>query len=141
MRHIHWNDITVAGVNKVAEISGLAESPLEDFTLRNVVVTAARSGLRCANAKDVTLEGIRLPAIPSPAVEVQNVSNLEIIGLVSAPVENSPVISFKAVNDALLSECDVRQGSGVLLGLVGDANEKIVFERNRLGPDIKERSP
>jgi hypothetical protein len=80
--------------------------------------------------------------VSGPAIEVKSVKTLEIIGLkVPAPNSGSPVLTFQGVTDALLRDCVVPGGSGVFLGLVGDGNEQIAFDRNRLAAGIKERAP
>ena len=142
MRHIHWSDIIVLNANKVADLGGLEQSPLEDFSLRHVQVTSAKTGIRCANAKGVVLEDLQLQPASGPAVAMQNVSELDIIRLVVArPNEGAPVLSFKKVSQALLRQCKVAEGSGVFLGLTGDANPGITCEANRLPAGLKEQAP
>ena len=142
MRHIHWSDIIVANVNKVAELSGLEQSALEDFSLRQVQVTGAKSGIRCANAKGVVLEDIQLQPAAGPAVTMQSVSEVDILRLlVTRPNTGAPVLSFQNVSNALLRQCKVAEGSGVFLGMTGDANPGITCEANRLPAGLKEQAP
>lgn len=142
MRHIHWSDVIIVNANKVADLSGLDQSALEDFSLRNVQVTSAKTGIRCANAKGVVLEGIQLQPASGPAVTMQSVSDLDILRLVvSRPNEGAPVLSFQGVTQALLRQCKVAEGSGAFLGLTGDANKDIAFEANRLPAGLKEQAP
>jgi hypothetical protein len=142
LRHLHCRGITVANADKVADLSGLPESPLEDFSLRDVQVSSCRAGIRCANAKEVILQDIRLPVTPGPAISVQNVKGLELLGLaVPAASQSSPVVLFQNVTDALLRDCKVPDGSGTFLRSTGGTNEQIILGTNRLGPGIKEREP
>jgi Glycosyl hydrolases family 28 len=141
MRRIHWSDIIVAGVNKIADISSLQESPLEDFSLRNIQVTAARSGIRCSHAKGVVLDGLNLEVASGPAVEVQNVAGLDLLRLViPKPNAGSPVISFKSVSQALVRDGKVAAGPGIFVRADKDSKE-VTSESNRLAPGVKEREP
>ena len=142
MRHIHWSDVSVSNTKKVADLSGLEVSPLEDLSLINLQVTAAQTGIRCANAKGVALENTQLQVASGPAVAMQNVSELDIIRLfVPRPNEGAPVLSLQNVSQALLRQCKVAEGSGVFLSLTGDANQGITFEANRLPAGLKEQAP
>jgi polygalacturonase len=141
MRRIHWSDIIVTGVNKIADISSLQESPLEDFSLRNIQVTSAKTGIRCSNAKGVVLDGLNLEVGSGAAVEAQNVVGLDLLRLeVPKASGGAPVVSFKAVSPALVRECKVSAGAGVFLHSDNVTNE-VTCESNRLAPGMKERGP
>jgi len=68
-----WRNITIRNVTATAcrdragLIAGLREMPLENITLENVALEAP-VGLRLANAKGVTLRGVRITAAKGPDV-------------------------------------------------------------------------
>jgi polygalacturonase len=142
MRHIHWSDVSVSNTKKVAELSGLETSPLEDLSLMNVQVIAAKTGIRCDNAKGVLLENIDLQTTSGPAIEMQKVSNVEIFRLTASQANgDAPVISFKDVSGALVHASTVPAGSGEFVQLTGTGNTGVNCEGNRLATGIKERQP
>jgi hypothetical protein len=140
MRHFHWSDIIVAETRRVAEISGLAESPLEDVSLRNVEVVSSKTGMRCENAKSVVFENISLQPDSGSALEAANVNGLEVIRLrMNEPNEGAPVVALKGVSDALFRDCRVPSGMGSFMSLLGSGNKNVVSEWNRFATGIKDR--
>jgi hypothetical protein len=140
MRHFHWSDIIVADTRRVAEISGLAESALEDVSLRNVEVISSKTGMRCENAKGVLFENISLQPSSGPALEVANVSGLEVIRLgMKQPNADTPVVTLRAVSGALFRDCRVPSGSGSFMSLLGSDNRNVVSEGNKFASGIKDR--
>jgi polygalacturonase len=138
MRHIHWSNISVVNAKRLGDISSLQQSPLEDFSLRNVQAVGAQAGIRCNNAKGLVFENISIAECNKPAFEAQQVTSLEIRGLSVPADEDAPVLLFKKVSGAFISDCSVTDGKGVFLKL-GEGNTDIVTSANRLGADIKER--
>jgi hypothetical protein len=139
MRHIHWSDISIANTKKIAEVSALKEAPLEDFSLRNVHVASAVTGIACDYAKHVRFENVDLPVVTGPALQAKNVSDLAVLGL-SVPEANpqAPVMSFKEVSGARVQGCEVHGGQGVFLHTDGKDDEDLDCGDNHLGPDVKE---
>jgi polygalacturonase len=142
MRHIHWSDVIVAGTRNVAELNGLADSMLEDVSLRNIQVTSAKTGIHCENAKGVRLENIDFQPDSGSALDARNVSDLEVLRLaIRQPNPGVAVISLKDVSGGLLRDCRVPAGPGVFLNTSGSANKDIVCELNRLATSVKLRGP
>jgi polygalacturonase len=139
MRHIHWSDISVVNTKRVGDLSALAESPIEDFSLRNVQVSAATSGIRCEHARSVHFENIELNPESGPALEARNVTRLEVLGLmVPKANEGVPVIALQNASDVVLHGCSVLAGSGLFLDETGKENQNLTCEANRLAPGVKE---
>jgi polygalacturonase len=140
MRHFYWGDVSVVNARRVADLSSLASSPLEDLRLYNVQAIGAKAGIVCENAKDVILAEISVQPRSGPAVEARNVRNLEVRGLaVERPNEGASVIQLSSVTQALFRGCKVAAGPGVFVRLLGDANREITLENNRLSAGMKER--
>ncbi len=139
LRHFCWGDVSVVKAKKVADLSGLANSPLEDIRLYNVQAAGTTGGIRCENAKDVVLEEISLQPESGPAVEARSVRSLSVIRMaVENPNEGVPAVLFTGVTRALVEGCKVTAGSGVFVGLAGDANRDVAVERNRLPAGMEE---
>jgi hypothetical protein len=142
MRHIHWSDAIVVDAHRVADLSGLAEAPLEDFSLRNVQATSAALGIHCANARNVVLGGLDLQVASGACVEVQNASQVDILGLAVARANaEAPLVVFEKVSGAWVHGCEIVEGPGALLQLNGDANHGITVEGNRLAAGALEQEP
>jgi len=142
MRHILWSEVSISNTKKIAELSGLEASPLEDLSLINVQAVGAKTGIRCENAKGVRFENLDLQTTSGPGIEVLNASNIDILRLTSPqPNGDAPVISFEGVTGAEVRECIVPSGSGVFLQLAGQGNTGVSCSSNRLAAGIKEREP
>jgi polygalacturonase len=142
MRRIHWSEVSISNAKRVADLSGLEASPLEDLSMVNVQAVGAKAGIRCEYAKGLRFENVALQVSAGPAVEVQKASDVVLLGL-SAPQPNpdAPVVSFQQVSGAVVRDCAVPAGSGVFLKLAGTDNPGVSCEGNRLAPGIKERQP
>ena len=142
LRHFYWENVSVVNAKKVADLSGLAVSPLEDFRLSDVQATGAKAGIRCENAKDVVLADISLQPRSGPAVEARNVKNLEVFRLaVEKPNDGVPVVMLNGVTQALVHGCKVAAGPGVFVQFSNQTNQGVVVESNRLAAGMKERGP
>ena len=134
--------MSVVNAKKLADLSGLVVSPLEDFRLSNVQATGAKTGIRCENAEDVVLEEISLQPRSGPAVEARNVKGLEVFRLaVEKPIEGAPVVGLDGVTQTLVHGCKVAAGRGVFVRCSGDTNQDSAIEGNRLAAGVKEREP
>jgi len=140
LRHFAWENVSVVNAKMVADLSGLAVSPLEDFRLSNVQVVGAKAGIRCENAKDVVLENITMQSRAGSAVEAHKVKNLEVLRLtVEKPNEGAPVVVLNGVTQALVQGCKVAAGPGVFVRASGSTNQDIAIEGNRLAIGVKDR--
>ena len=142
MRHFYWGDSIVVNAKKVADISSLAVSPLEDFRLCNIQATEAETGILIEHAKDVVLQEISIQPRSGPAVEARDVKNLEVFRLaVEKPNEGAPVVALNGVTKALLHGCQVAAGPGALARCSGDPSQDITLQGNRLAAGVKDRVP
>jgi polygalacturonase len=142
MRHIHWNGVSISNTKKVADLSGLEPSPLEDLSLTDVQAVGANTGIHCENVKGLRFENLDVQAASGPAIEALKASNISVRRMtVPHPNGDAPVFSFREVTGALVSECTVPSGTGVFLQLVGTANTGVTCEYNHLATGITELEP
>lgn len=142
LRHFHWSGVTIDQVKKVADLSGLEVSPLEDFSLRDVQANGAERGIRCENCQGVQFSSIEVQPATGPAVEAQRVSGLEIVDLKTPqPNKNTPVVLLNQVSRALLRDCRVLAGPGVFLELAGQDNTAVTCADNHLAVGVQEQAP
>jgi polygalacturonase len=140
MRHFNWTTVTVVNAKRLADLRGLAGSPLEDFRLSHVRSTGAKAGIRCEDAAHVVLEDISLQPRAGAALEARNVKDLDVLDLsVEKPNDAAPVLLFQGVSSALVHDCTVNSGTGAFLRCEGDANQNIRLEGNHLAAGVKER--
>jgi len=132
-RNIHWSNITVFNSNKTADISGMPEMPLQNFSLTNIHVVSAKKGIECSMARGIVFDNVIVNTQSGPALMVDNVSDLEIRRFTThKPNDKTPVIVFENVKGALVQDCSAVAGTGTFLALKGDANAEIEMRLNRL---------
>lgn len=132
-RNIHWSNITVFDSNKAADLSGMPEMPLQNFSLSNIHVVSAKTGIECSTAKGIVFDNVIVNAQSGPALMVDNVSDLEIRRFTThEPNDKTPVIVFENVKGALVQDCSAVEGTGTFLALRGESNAEIEMRLNRL---------
>ncbi len=78
-RNLHFEDITCSNVERGITIRGIPEMPVMNLTLKNISITA-NTGINSTYAENVTIENIRLDVKQPNAIEIQNSTNIKIIG-------------------------------------------------------------
>lgn len=133
IRHIHWGDVIVMDTDKTADIGGLPEMPLEDFSLTNVDVVSANSGIHIRQAKYVLLQNVTVNARYTPALMAQDITDLELDRVTTrTPGSDYPVIQFDHVDDGWVQNSTAPEGTGTFLELVGTTNRNLRMTNNRL---------
>lgn len=133
IRHIHWGDVIVMDTDKTADIGGLPEMPLEDFSLTNVDVVSANSGIHIRQAQHVLLQNVTVNARYTPALMAQDITDLELDRFTTrTPGKAYPVIQFDHVDDGWVQNSTAPEGTGTFLELVGTTNRNLRMTNNRL---------
>jgi polygalacturonase len=74
-RQIHIRNVTCEGAQRALEMRGLPEMPIENVTLENIRIQS-NQGVFLAEAKDITLRGVKVHARQAPVISCHNVTNL-----------------------------------------------------------------
>ena len=78
-RDIHISNITCNGAGKAMFFNGLPEMPIENVSVKDVLVTNAKAGISISQVKGVTLENIRVKA-KGPTLQYKDATDLVIEG-------------------------------------------------------------
>ncbi len=129
-RNLYFSNISVVGGERVAEILGLPEMPIENIQLRNVEAHSSRFGILCSRTKNAVFEHVVVNTQQGPALEVENSTGLEIDHFTTRnPHPKTPVILLNGVDGAVLRDCRVPDGADPFLELAGQENRGIQVSR------------
>ena len=124
---------------RAAVIEGLAEIPVQGFSINNFGVETAETGISCANVVGMTFDNVLINAEKGPAMAVSDVREIEIYRFAThKPERDQPVLRFENVNDGLIQSCAAAEGTGTFLELKGGANRDISLMANRLSRASRE---
>jgi len=138
-RNIHWSNITIFDSNRTASIYGMPEMPLQNFSLSNIHVVSAKTGITCSTARGIVFDNVIVNADSGPALQVKDVHDLEVRCFTThKPNPNTPVVVFENVKNALVQDCSAVKGTGAFLALKGSENKEIDMRLNRLSRAEKE---
>lgn len=127
------------GANRAAVIEGLQENPIRAFSLSDVVVDSAATGISCLSSRELRFDNVLVNAESGPAVSFNNVRNLELFRVRSdKAVADQPVIRMERVENAAVTSCAAAEGSRVLLEVKGAESHGIVLALNRVPKGVQE---
>ncbi len=130
-RNIRFSNIT-ASTKQAMYINGLAEMPVQEISLTDVVFDA-ETGIFIGNAKDIELHQVRINTKKGPAVQAVNTERLTLDAVVSAtPLENTPLVKLTDVRNGLLQHCWVFKGTQLFADISGAATTGIKLRNNEL---------
>ncbi|NDW13007.1 glycoside hydrolase family 28 protein [Bacteroides sp. 214] len=78
-RNIHISNVTCKGSGRAIFFNGLPEMPVENISVKDVVITDAKEGVVISQAKDVKLENITIETT-GPQLQMRDVDNIKING-------------------------------------------------------------
>jgi glycosyl hydrolase family 28 len=133
VRDISIRGLTMGQVDRVAVIEGLPERFIRGVRLQDLTVTGSRTGVVCTRAAELTLEGLSLAPLESPAVAARAVERLEVRGLsYPHPGAELPVVQLEDAAGAFVHGCYVGGGARALVQLTGAHNRDVVLSDNTL---------
>jgi polygalacturonase len=133
VRNIYFSGVTARTSKRAISIQGLAESPIQNVYLRDIVVESAATGAECSEAAGVTFENVIVNADGGPSLAADNTRDLEILRFRTNKANpGQPVIQLNGVQNAVVESCSAAAGNDVLVELTGAGNENVQLLRNRL---------
>lgn len=78
-RNIHISNIFCKGSGRAMFFNGLPEMPIENVSVKNVVISEAKSGIVISQAKQVKLDNIEIRT-QGDVLQIKNVSDLKVNG-------------------------------------------------------------
>ncbi len=126
IRNLYFNNISVVSSERVAEILGLAEMPIDNIQLRSIEAHSSRFGIQCGQTKNAVFEQLVVNTQEGPALVVHNALDLEIDQFTTRkPHPETPVILLEGVDGALIRDCKTPDGADPFLQLAGQENRGI----------------
>ena len=80
-RNIHISNVTCKGAGRAMFFNGLPEMPIQNVTVKDVVITDAAEGAVISQADGVTLENIHIQAAKGATVELKSAKNIKVEGV------------------------------------------------------------
>jgi polygalacturonase len=132
VRNIYFSGVTARTAKRAILIQGLAESPVQNVYLRDIVVESAATGAVCAQAVGVTFENVIVDADGGPSLMASDTRDLEILRFRTTKANpGQPVIQLNGVQSVVVESCSAAPGNDVLVEVAGPANEDVQLLRNR----------
>lgn len=96
-RDIHISNVYCKGSGRAIFFNGLPEMPIENVTVKNVVITEAKEGVVLSQADNVTLDNITIETVtPQPALKIKNSKDITVDGKLYKSVDAKGVtMDFK----------------------------------------------
>lgn len=79
-RNIHISNVYCKGSGRAMYFNGLPEMPIDNVTVKNVIITDAAEGVVISQATNVTLENIRVEGQNGAPLRISNAKNIKIDG-------------------------------------------------------------
>jgi polygalacturonase len=149
-RRIHLSHLTAREVRVAAAfLYGLAEMPLEDITLSDVVIAMAadaepgyadmaddlelmqRAGIFVCNARGLRLHNVELGGQCGSALSIVDAADIE-ISAARLSAADAPVVLLRDIDGAFVHGCRASVGTEVFLQVEGERSHAIVLAGNDL---------
>lgn len=79
-RNIHISDVVCKGSGRAMYFNGLPEMPIDNVSVKNVVISDAKEGIVISQAKDVTIDNVRIEAKKGDELVIRNANNVKVNG-------------------------------------------------------------
>lgn len=79
-RNIHLSDIFCRGAGRAVYLNGLPEMPLENISIKNMVVTHAKEGIVINKVAKIDLENVKVETPDHSLIQIENTTNVVVNG-------------------------------------------------------------
>ncbi|MBP1613117.1 MAG: glycoside hydrolase [Bacteroidetes bacterium] len=79
-RNIHISNIYCKGAGRAMFFNGLPEMPIQDVTVKDIIISDAAEGAVISQAEGVTMNNIKIITPKGPTLQVKNTKNLSVDG-------------------------------------------------------------
>ncbi|MBO9593179.1 MAG: glycoside hydrolase family 28 protein [Niabella sp.] len=142
-RNIRLSNIT-AYTREALYINGLKEMPVSEVSLNDVVFEAER-GISLKNAKDISLNNVRVHTQLGPALKADVTERLSVVNFEARLPAAAPMIWLNDVKGARIQDCWPFAKAAPFMRITGLATEEIVVKNNlvddaaiQIDPAVKE---
>ncbi|WP_370479499.1 glycoside hydrolase family 28 protein [Tamlana flava] len=131
-RNIHISNVTASNVNTAGRILGIPEMPIHNISFSDVDIDA-NEGFSIHTAKNIEFHDVKISTTIGSAFEVEDVEQLILDNIgTSKPIEDKPVVRFKNVKTALITNCFPMVPTNTFLFVEGDKTKDIYLKNNIL---------
>ncbi|MGB6429426.1 MAG: glycoside hydrolase family 28 protein [Candidatus Acidiferrales bacterium] len=135
VRNVYFSGVTARTSKRAIAIEGLAESPIQNVYLRDIVIESSATGADCTRASGVTFENVIVNADGGPSLSASDTRDLDVLRFRTNKANpGQPVIQLNGVQDAVVESCSAAPGNDVLVEVAGTENENVQLLRNRINP-------
>lgn len=128
-RNIHFSNIT-AQVKQAGYLNGLAEMPIENITFNNINIDS-KTGFVIKEAKRIAFHNVQVNTEMGPSLTAENVQQLAVDGLSNyKPLPEVPVVLFKNVAGAYLSNVSPLVATNMFLSIEGEKTTNVTVQHN-----------
>lgn len=79
-KNIHISDVSCRGAGRAVYLNGLPERPLENISIKNMVVTNAGEGIVINKAANVTIENVEVETPDKSLMQIENATGIIVDG-------------------------------------------------------------
>lgn len=79
-RNIHISDISCRGAGRAVYLNGLPEMPLENISIKNMVVTNAKQGIVLNKVAKVNIDNVEIETPDNSLIQIENATGITIDG-------------------------------------------------------------
>lgn len=94
-RNIHISNVNCKGSGRAMFFNGLPEMPIENITVKNVIITDAQEGVVISQAVNVRMENIKVEAKKGEALRISNSKEITVDGETHNVGNKVQTLSFK----------------------------------------------
>lgn len=131
-RNIHISGLTGSNVNAACTVLGIEESPISNITFSDMNIEA-QTGFVINDAKDITLENVKVSTKEGAAFSINRSTNLRLNNVYnSKPLADQTVLDVTDVKDMFIQGCFPEAGSQSFIRLGGAKTDNIILKNNYL---------
>ncbi len=131
-RNIHLSGLT--GDAKIAaDLSGLAEMPLENITFSDVKLDTFK-GMTIKDASHVSLHNVTINARQGPVIQAYRTESLELDSVSTSGANMAPLLDLREVRNVFVHGCSAPPGLPVHVRVPAASVAELILEGNNFGP-------
>lgn len=148
IRNVAISNITINGAQRVINVAGLAEQPIENLRLTDIR-GYGQTGLYCRMASDIELHDVRLEVEEGSPFLFSDASDLHLDNLGSHSGTKLPIIALHNTRDVWLRDSRAVSGNRTFIQVMGSGSRNIRLQDNEtsaastplfIGPDVPDNS-
>lgn len=114
-KNIHLSNITAVDVKDAAQIIGLPEAPISDFSITNSNFTS-ENGFEIKYVQNIALRDVKVNCKKGKAMDIKYGKDITIDNFgTDAPLKNEPVVNIQNIDDVFIHNCKSSSDTDIFL--------------------------